>query len=221
MAELHHTLGPWQVSQRVRTEIGQECALWQPVDDEIACGTGQHRLAAVCEIAQSCRPVDRRADVVALIAQLHLAGVQADAQSDRGERCTLQLQRTCHCVARTGERDDETVALALLDGTGTVVRGGRIGHRRVEACHGGGHLVGLVFPQAGGAFDVGEQQRHCSAGEKLAHAHVAPIRLAHANQPAAMPYRQHPPNGLIGQAPADMRIRLGSSADDPGQHPTG
>ena len=42
-----------------------------------------HGLSAVRQIAQTGRFVDRRARVVAFIAQLHFTGVQADAQLDR------------------------------------------------------------------------------------------------------------------------------------------
>ena len=62
----------------------------------------QHGLAAVGQIAQPRGAVDRRADVVALVAQLHLAGVHADAQPDRRQRRPLQLQRARHRVGWRG-----------------------------------------------------------------------------------------------------------------------
>ena len=74
-----------------RAQIGQPRIGRQPVDDQVVRRARQHGLAAVRQIAQPCGPVDRRADVVAFVAQLHLAGVHADAQPDRRQRCPLQL----------------------------------------------------------------------------------------------------------------------------------
>ncbi len=59
----------------------------------------KHGLAAVRQIAQPRGAVDGRADVVAFVAQLHLAGMHPDAQPDRGQRRPLQLQRAGHRVA--------------------------------------------------------------------------------------------------------------------------
>ena len=67
------------------------------------------------EIAQPRRPVDGGADVIAFIAQLHLTGMHADAQSDRRQRGTLEFQRTGHRVTGPRECNDEAVALTLLD----------------------------------------------------------------------------------------------------------
>jgi hypothetical protein len=50
VAELHHAFGPRQVPQRMRSEVGQEGALGQPVDDEIGCDAGQQGLTAVAEV---------------------------------------------------------------------------------------------------------------------------------------------------------------------------
>jgi hypothetical protein len=43
----------------------------------------------VRKIPQAGSLVDRRARVVALVAQLHLAGIDADAQLDRRKVCAL------------------------------------------------------------------------------------------------------------------------------------
>ena len=120
------------------------------------------------EVAQPCGAVDRRADVVSLVAQHHVAGVHADAQLDRRQRRTLQLQRACHRVGGAGERDDEAVALTLLDGPHTVVGWRRVGQGLVEARDGGLHRLGLGFPQPRRTFDVGQQQRDRSS-RKLTH----------------------------------------------------
>ena len=102
------------------------------------------------QIAQPRRPVDRRAGVVALIAQLHLAGMYADAQPDRSQRGPLQRQRAGHRVAGARERGHEAVALALLDRahpvmaamasstvrfsnpSAAVIASGWVSHNRVE-----------------------------------------------------------------------------------------
>jgi hypothetical protein len=76
----------------------------------------------VRKVAQPRRPVDGRADVVALVTQLHLTRVHADAQPDRGQRRPLQVQRTRHRVAGTRERDHEAIAFTLFDRPDTAMR---------------------------------------------------------------------------------------------------
>ena len=169
VAELHHPFGAGQIAQRMGAEVGQRDVGRELVDDKRFRRTREHRLAAVGEIAQPRGAVDRRADVVALVAQLHVAGVHADAQLDRRQRCPLQVQGTSHRVGGAGERDDEAVALALLDGPHTVVGGDRIGQCLVEARDRGLHRLGLGLPQPRRTLDVGQQQRDRS-GRKLAHA---------------------------------------------------
>ena len=169
VAELHHPFGAGQIAQRMGAEVDQRDVLRELVDDKRFRRTREHRLAAVGEVAQPRGAVDRRADVVAFVAQLDVAGVHADAQLDRCQRRPLQLQRAGHRVGGAGERDDEAVALALLDRSHTVVGGDRVGQRLVEARDRGLHRVGLGLPQARRTLDVGQQQRHRS-GRKLAHA---------------------------------------------------
>ena len=60
----------------------------------------------------------------------------------------MQIQGAAHRVGGAGERDDEAVALGLLDGPHTVVRGGRVGQYLVEALDSSLHRVGLGLPQA-------------------------------------------------------------------------
>ena len=154
------------------------------------------------QIAQPRGLVDRRARVVALVAQLHVAGVHPDAQLDRREIRPLQLQRARHRVAGARERRDEAVALALLDGADAVVlrdefRGGPI-HARDR----GRHRLRLGLPQLGRALDVGKQQRHRAGRQQLGHVNVAPLSRAHASQHA-------PPVG--GKTSAQRRIYAPSS----------
>ena len=84
------------------------------VDNHVLGCARQHGLAPVRQIAQPRSAIDRRTGVVAFIAQLYLAGMQADAQPDRRKRCPLQLKRARHRVGRAGERRHKTVALGLF-----------------------------------------------------------------------------------------------------------
>ena len=79
MAKLHHAFGAGQIAQRVGAQIGERDTLGELVDDKRFGRTREHRLAAVGQVAEPSGAVDRRSDVVAFIAQLHVAGVQADA----------------------------------------------------------------------------------------------------------------------------------------------
>ncbi len=121
MAQLHNAFRSRQVAQRMCAEVVQPGVLWQMVEHHRLRRTRQQRLAAVAKIAKPCGAIDRRADVVALVAQLDLTGVHADPQPDRCERRTLQRQRTRDGVTGARERDHKTVTLALLDGTHAVV----------------------------------------------------------------------------------------------------
>ena len=89
MAQLHNPFGSGQVAQRMGAEV-VECDVWRElVDDKRFRRTRQDRLAAVGEVAQPGGAVDRRADVVAFVAQMHVAGMHADAQLDRRQRRPL------------------------------------------------------------------------------------------------------------------------------------
>ena len=159
MGELHHLLRPGEVPQPVAAEVGQPGTLRQAVDDEVVRGPGHHRLAAVGEIAQAGRPVHGRAHVVALVAQLRLAGVEADTEPDGGQRGPLQIEGAGHGFGGAGEGDHEAVALALLHGAHPSMAGDRFTEDAIEARHGLGHGLRLGFPQPGRAFDVGQQKR--------------------------------------------------------------
>ena len=160
MAELDDPLGPAEVAQMVTAQRKQRRAGWQMVCDDLFGRTRQHGLAAVGEVAQACRSVDRRSDVVAFVTQLDLAGVQTDPQPDRRERCQLQVEGARHRVTAAVERDNKTVPFALFHGPHAVVRGNDVHECAVEPCDGFRHLVRLRFPQPRRAFDVGQQQGH-------------------------------------------------------------
>ena len=89
MAELRDPHWPRQVPDGVASEVVKPRTLWQPVFHQLFCGGRQYGLAAVRQIAQAGCLVDRRARIVAFIAQLHFTGVQADAQLDRRQRRSL------------------------------------------------------------------------------------------------------------------------------------
>lgn len=69
MTQLHHPLRPGQVTQRVGAEIVEPGTFWQGVGDHVVGRPGKHRLPPVRQVAQPRGPVDRRADVVALVPQ--------------------------------------------------------------------------------------------------------------------------------------------------------
>jgi hypothetical protein len=105
----------------VAPEIGQPCIDGELVLNELFGHTRQHGLAAVRQVAQPRGLVDRRARVVALVAQTDVAGVHPDAQPDRRKIRALEFQRARHRVACAGERGDEAVAFTLFDWAHTVV----------------------------------------------------------------------------------------------------
>ena len=175
MAQLRHPFGVGQIAQPMGAQIGQPRVWREPLGDQFLGRAGEHGLPAMGEIAQPGGAVDRRADVVAFVAQLDLAGMQPDAQPDRGQRGPLQLQRTGHCVGRAGERGHEAVALTLLHRPHAAVAGDDFGDRLVEACEGGGHLLGLGLPQPRGTLDVCQKQRHRSLRQQPAHDQLTPV----------------------------------------------
>ena len=79
VAELHHAFGAGQIAQRMGAQVGERDPLRELVDDKWFRRTREHGLAAVGQVAEPGGAVDRRSDVVAFIAQLRVAGVQADA----------------------------------------------------------------------------------------------------------------------------------------------
>ena len=162
MAQLHNAFRPGQVAQRMRTEVVQPGVVGQVVDNHRLGRSRQQGLTAVTEVAKPSGAVDRRADVVAFVAQLDLAGVDADPQPDRRKWSALQRQRARDRIAGAGEGDDEAVALPLLDRADAAVGGDQVRQRGIQPSNRGSHLCGLGLPQPRRTLDVGEQQRHRS-----------------------------------------------------------
>jgi hypothetical protein len=111
----------------------------------------------VGKIAHPRSPVDRRPHVVTVVAELRVAGMHADAQSDRGDRRALQLQRARHRVAGAAECDDEAVALPLLHGPHATMGTDEIRKCTIQAHEGRRHRLGLGLPQPRQVLNVGQQ----------------------------------------------------------------
>ena len=75
------------------------------------------------QVPQPSGAIDRRSDVVTLVAKPNFAGVDPDAQPDRRQRRSLQVQRAGHRVGGAGESDHEAVALALLNRADSITGG--------------------------------------------------------------------------------------------------
>ena len=229
MTQLHHPLRAGNTPQLVTAQIGQPHIGGQCVRDHVLGRPRQHRLPTMSQIAQPRRPVDRRTDVIALIAQLHLTGMHADPQADRRQRRALQLQRTRHRVSGPRERHHETVALALLHRPHPAIGGEQIRQRLIQPRERRRHLLGLGLPQPGGILDVRQKQRHRARRQKPAHAKIAPvhqrrihawINLAHASQHAAGQRLKHQRKRVVpatSQADFSMsrEIRRGELLPEP------
>jgi hypothetical protein len=185
MAKLHNPFRAGQVAKWMRAEVVKRDAGGKLINDKRFRRTGEHRLTAVSEVPQPRGAVDRRTDVVAFVAQMHITGVHTDPQLDRRQRRSLQVECAGNRVGGPCERNDEAVALALFDWPHPAMSGDRVGEFLVEPLDGCLHGLGLGLPQPRRTFDVGQQQRDRSR-RKLAHvgANVwfRPTRFTHASQ---------------------------------------
>jgi hypothetical protein len=102
-----------QVAQRVGSEVREPDVWRELVDDERFRRTREDGLTAVRQVAQPGGAVDGRADVVALVAQSHVAGVDADAQLDRRQGCAPTPRRKPP-RRRRGRTRSRSCPLALL-----------------------------------------------------------------------------------------------------------
>jgi 3-oxoacyl-[acyl-carrier protein] reductase len=157
-----NVLGSGEVPKPMHTEIHQRGTVGQAVEYQIARRLRQDGLAAVRNISEASSAGDGRADVVVGVSELYLASVNADSQPHRFKVGPLEVDRASRCGRRPRERDNEAVALALLDGTDTTVSRGTVLERLVEARDRRSHDDRILLPQTGRALDVGEEQRHRS-----------------------------------------------------------
>ena len=173
MHELPDPLGPAEILQPVQPQIAQLGAVGQRIDHQIARGVGDQRLPAVPDRAHARAPDDRRAEVVAGIAQANLAGVERHAHAHfatRGPRFlrerALHVERRGHGVRRPREGADHAVAFTLLDRAHAAVQRDGGFEQLVVTGDRDRRLVGTRLPELRRALDVGEQERH-RAGREL------------------------------------------------------
>ena len=120
--DLPHALRPAEVLQAVHPEVGQARLLRQAVDDEPRGRVRHEDLVAVADRAQPRASDHGLTEVVALVAQLGLAGVDRHAHVEVGalrpvlaEEPSLGVDRGGDGVGRACERGDDAVAFSLLD----------------------------------------------------------------------------------------------------------
>ena len=121
---------------------------------------------------------DREADVVVLVAQRGLTGVQRHANRelrDDGTQGHLGLERCVHRFDRMGEDRDDAVAFALFLRPRPAVRGDRRVEDLVVLRDQARHGVRRRLPRLSRSLDVGEQERHHPGGQRLVHERHAAI----------------------------------------------
>src|SRR6478609_7610618 len=111
----------------------------QPFGYQVGGRLRHQCLATVAEVSDPGGTVDRRADVVALVSELDLAGVDPDPQANGGKVNQLQVEGTGDSVRRPAERHHEAVAFALLDGTNPAVASDDLPRHIVQAGDRRGH----------------------------------------------------------------------------------
>ena len=194
-------LGAPEVAQAMHAQIDQLHAIGQAIDDEIVRRARQQRLPAVRDRPQPRAAIDRLAEVVALVAQLRLGGVQRDPhpQRRRGRpRLRVQrglgVQRRGERIRRAGKRRDDAVALALLDRAHPAVPADRILQQCVATGDRQRHRIGVGLPQPRRALDVGQQERH------------RPRREVEARLLRSSPIHERPPDERPIQATTLKRV---------------
>ena len=105
----------------------------------------------------------RDPEIVALVAQLRLGGVQGDShlelQPTRPHLLAqrlLGLERRGHRIRGAGERRHHAVAFALLAGPHAAVTTDCFRQQRIMYPNRRGHRIGIQLPQSGRALDVGQ-----------------------------------------------------------------
>ena len=172
--ELEDALRPGQVAQAMLAEVDERHAVRQVVRDERRRRLGEQGLAADGDPTDPCAAVDGRA-VVVVVAQLGLAGVEADADLDRARRRpglggegALDREGGGHGAGRGGEDGETAVTFATGADVLAVVLANGVLEEEIVAGKGRAHRLRERFPERGTAFDVGEEERHRPTRERRA-----------------------------------------------------
>ena len=214
--QLPHPLRAPEILQPVTSEIDQVGASRQIVDHQRSRHVRQQHLPAVTARPQPGTADDRQPEIVALVTQLRLTGVQRhpDRQPTtvrpwlRAQR-TLGCQRRCDGVGRPAERGDDTVALALLHRADPAMGGDRLVEQLVVARHRDCNRPRLPLPGASRALDVSHQERHRPCWQHETSPRPTTIHLvyeqrcehprhdslAHRTHSERRRRREHPPSG--------------------------
>ncbi len=179
MAELEQPLRRVEVLQVVVAQVAQLHAVGQLVSHHLANGVGEQHLAAVGGGGDPGRLVDVEGDVPCS-GRVGLAGVGAHAHPDLdavgplvGDQGPLGVEAGGNRRAGPAEGHEEAVSLGL-DLDAAVGGEGRPQQPAVLLQQLAVALVPDVAEQAGGALDVGEQERDRSARQLR---HPLPIPL--------------------------------------------
>jgi hypothetical protein len=165
--DLVHAQRPGEVPHLLQAEVAQRRRLGQVVGHELVRGRRHQHLAAMGEGPEATGPVDGVADVVALVPQLGVAGVEGHANAELevarprlvGHR-PLDGDGAAQGVVGPREGDHEAVALALLHRAHAVVAGHLLVEERIQPPHRCRHGRAVGLPQADGALEVGQQEGH-------------------------------------------------------------
>ena len=178
MAELPHTLEPFETLQPVETEIAPGDAVGGIVDQQVVCRVGDDDLSAVCDRPQPRASDDRGPCIVAFeiaaartgnpfAAELGLARVQRHTDANRSiPRPHLVAQRSLHVqgcperIGRAGEHSNNTVALTLLQRPDAAVQHDRRVEQLVVTGDRRRRRVAIGFPHRRRSLDVTEQEGH-------------------------------------------------------------
>ena len=81
VVELVDVLGPGEVTQAICAKVQEADSLGKPVRHEVVARPGEKRLAAVADGPQALATLNRRPDVVPLVAQLDFSSLQRRAEA--------------------------------------------------------------------------------------------------------------------------------------------
>ncbi len=172
MYELPDPLGPAEILQPMQPKITELGPFGQRINHQIACGVGDERLPTVPNRPHARAPDDRRAEVVAGVAQADLARVERHAHTHLptgGPRFlrerALNVERRGHRIRRPREGANHAVAFTLLDRAHASVQRHGGFEQLVVTGYRVRRLVGTRLPELRRALDVGEQERHRSGRE--------------------------------------------------------